>query len=73
MAIALALQSGGAGKVAAARRHASACWSRMHLPIGLPALRSQGYVRGHVCYIAYTAVDWPGIHTCVITCAIVAR
>jgi multidrug resistance protein MdtO len=24
------------------------------------------------CYVAFTAVDWPGIHTCVITCAIVA-
>jgi multidrug resistance protein MdtO len=24
------------------------------------------------CYIAYTAIDWPGIHTCVITCAVVA-
>jgi len=25
-----------------------------------------------MCYVAYTAVDWPGIHTCVITCAFVA-
>ncbi len=24
------------------------------------------------CYVAYTAVDWNGIHTCMITCAIVA-
>ena len=24
------------------------------------------------CYIAYTAVDWSGIHTCMITCIIVA-
>jgi multidrug resistance protein MdtO len=24
------------------------------------------------CYVTYTAVDWPGIHTCVITCAFVA-
>jgi multidrug resistance protein MdtO len=24
------------------------------------------------CYVAYTALDWPGIHTCVITCAVVA-
>jgi multidrug resistance protein MdtO len=24
------------------------------------------------CYVAYTAIDWPGIHTCVITCAFVA-
>jgi multidrug resistance protein MdtO len=24
------------------------------------------------CYIAYTAVDWYGIHTCMITCTIVA-
>ena len=24
------------------------------------------------CYIAYTAVDWVGIHTCMITCAVVA-
>ncbi len=24
------------------------------------------------CYVAYTAVDWSGIHTCMITCAIVA-
>jgi len=24
------------------------------------------------CYIVYTALDWPGIHTCVITCAVVA-
>ena len=25
-----------------------------------------------VCYIAYTAMDWPGIHTCTITCVVVA-
>jgi len=25
-----------------------------------------------LCYIAYTAVDWPGIHTCTITCVVVA-
>jgi len=25
-----------------------------------------------LCYIAYTAVDWWGIHTCMITCSIVA-
>ena len=25
-----------------------------------------------ICYIAYTAVDWWGIHTCMITCLIVA-
>jgi multidrug resistance protein MdtO len=25
-----------------------------------------------LCYILYTAVSWPGIHTCVITCAVVA-
>ena len=25
-----------------------------------------------LCYIAYTAVDWPGIHTCMLTCVIVA-
>ena len=24
------------------------------------------------CYVAYTAVDWNGIHTCMITCAVVA-
>ena len=24
------------------------------------------------CYVFYTAVDWPGIHTCMITCVIVA-
>ena len=24
------------------------------------------------CYVAYTALDWDGIHTCMITCAIVA-
>jgi multidrug resistance protein MdtO len=24
------------------------------------------------CYILYTAVDWPGIHTCAITCAVIA-
>jgi len=24
------------------------------------------------CYILYTAIDWPGIHTCVITCAVIA-
>jgi multidrug resistance protein MdtO len=25
-----------------------------------------------LCYIAYTAIDWPGIHTCTITCVVVA-
>jgi len=25
-----------------------------------------------LCYVLYTALDWPGIHTCVITCAVVA-
>lgn len=25
-----------------------------------------------LCYILYTALDWPGIHTCVITCAVIA-
>jgi len=25
-----------------------------------------------LCYIAYTAMDWPGIHTCTITCVVVA-
>src|SRR5258708_35431982 len=25
-----------------------------------------------LCYIAYTAVDWNGIHTCMLTCVIVA-
>jgi multidrug resistance protein MdtO len=25
-----------------------------------------------LCYIVYTALDWPGIHTCVITCAVIA-
>ncbi len=25
-----------------------------------------------LCYILYTALAWPGIHTCVITCAVVA-
>lgn len=24
------------------------------------------------CYIVYTALAWPGIHTCVITCAVIA-
>ncbi|MBL8540016.1 MAG: FUSC family protein [Betaproteobacteria bacterium] len=24
------------------------------------------------CYVAYTAIDWDGIHTCMITCAVVA-
>jgi multidrug resistance protein MdtO len=25
-----------------------------------------------LCYVVYTAVDWDGIHTCMITCAVVA-
>ena len=25
-----------------------------------------------LCYIVYTAIDWPGIHTCTITCVVVA-
>ena len=25
-----------------------------------------------LCYVIYTAVDWDGIHTCMITCAVVA-
>jgi multidrug resistance protein MdtO len=25
-----------------------------------------------LCYMLYTGVNWPGIHTCVITCAVVA-
>src|SRR5471032_1699909 len=25
-----------------------------------------------LCYVLYTALAWPGIHTCVITCAVVA-
>lgn len=25
-----------------------------------------------LCYIVYTAVAWPGIHTCIITCAVIA-
>ena len=25
-----------------------------------------------LCYVIYTALDWPGIHTCMMTCAIVA-
>jgi multidrug resistance protein MdtO len=25
-----------------------------------------------LCYIAYTVFDWPGIHTCAITCTIIA-
>ena len=25
-----------------------------------------------LCYFAYTAFDWPGIHTCAITCGVVA-
>lgn len=25
-----------------------------------------------LCYILYTAIDWPGIHTCAITCAVIA-
>jgi uncharacterized membrane protein YccC len=25
-----------------------------------------------LCYVVYTALAWPGIHTCVITCAVVA-
>lgn len=25
-----------------------------------------------LCYIVYTALAWPGIHTCVITCAVIA-
>lgn len=26
-----------------------------------------------LCYVIYTALAWPGIHTCVITCAVVAQ
>ena len=29
-------------------------------------------IAGMFCYIAYTAVDWFGIHTCIITCISVA-
>jgi multidrug resistance protein MdtO len=29
-------------------------------------------VAAMLCYIAYTAIDWPGIHTCTITCVVVA-
>ncbi|HSU75550.1 MAG TPA: FUSC family protein [Burkholderiales bacterium] len=25
-----------------------------------------------LCYVTYTALDWPGIHTCMMTCAIIA-
>jgi len=25
-----------------------------------------------LCYVIYTALDWPGIHTCMMTCAIIA-
>jgi len=25
-----------------------------------------------LCYVSYTALDWPGIHTCMMTCAIIA-
>jgi len=29
-------------------------------------------IAGMFCYVAYTAVDWFGIHTCIITCIFVA-
>ncbi|MRX11847.1 hypothetical protein GJ697_28860 [Pseudoduganella sp. FT25W] len=44
------------------------------------ALRNPVYLRfalkttfaAMLCYIVYTALAWPGIHTCLITCAVIA-
>ncbi|HUP07024.1 MAG TPA: FUSC family protein, partial [Caldimonas sp.] len=49
-------------------------------PIAADALTNPRYAQfaakvtlaAMLCYIAYTAVDWFGIHTCMITCVIVA-
>jgi multidrug resistance protein MdtO len=73
MAIALALQSGGAGKAAAAPvpRQRLLVTDAFTNPV-YPRFALKVTFAVMFCYIAYTAVDWPGIHTCVITCAIVA-
>lgn len=73
MAIALALQSGRAGKAATAPmpRQRLLVMDAFTNPV-YPRFALKATFAVMFCYIAYTAVDWPGIHTCVITCAIVA-
>jgi len=49
-------------------------------PFAADALSNPRYVQfalkatlaSMLCYVTYTALDWPGIHTCMMTCAIIA-
>jgi multidrug resistance protein MdtO len=74
-AISLAVRSGGATRVgtkpeARGKKHFFATDAFTNPVYPRFALKTTLAVL--FCYVAYTALDWPGIHTCVITCAIVA-
>ena len=69
----VATGSDGPEYAADARRQTAINGRRRFYQSRLYALRGKNAARLLICYTFYSGVDWEGIHTCMLTCVIIAN